>query len=437
MAAALVAVGAAQSAAAPRQTGGEVVNQTRERIPNPLAALHAQAQAALDKKDYASAAQLLTRYLADAPSDAVAHFELGYADTALERWPDAETEYRKAVQIDPKLGPAQLNLGMVVLRRDPVAAVDPLRQAVQLAPDQPGPHLLLALALERSGKPADALAEYRAATQVDPKSFDAHYEIARVLLAMNQASQAESEFRSALELDPNSAEAKEGLAECLFAQKKGEEGVGEMEAYLAERPNDESARVRLVSILIDLGRLDDAMAQLDRVQTSGPNGPGPNAVAADRLRAQILLDRKQFDEAAATLEQAVQLAPNDAPLHADLGRTLLEQKKFSAAAQELGRALELDPKNTTTLNSLVVADDLSGDWEGALEALNRLEQIEPLPPLFWFIRATCQDHLGQLADAMAAYRKFLEIDHGKYETDEELTQRRLPVIEDLLKHQRK
>ncbi|HEV2387114.1 MAG TPA: tetratricopeptide repeat protein [Candidatus Acidoferrales bacterium] len=425
--------GAAPPAARAQKRGaGQTVNQTVERIPNPQGELRAQIQAALDKKDYVAAAPLLARYLEGAPGDAIAHFQLGYADTALERWTDAETEYRRAAQLDPKLAPAQLNLGLVLLRRDPAAAAGPLRQAAQLTPDQPRPHMLLALALERAGKPGDAVAEYRAAARLDDKNFDAHYELARALLALGEAGQAEPEFRRALELQPAAADAQAGLAESLLEQKKNDEGAQALETYLQTRPADEKARLRLISALAESGKFDDALAQLDRIQV-----PGPNELAAYRLRAQILLGRNQFADAVAPLMKTAQLAPNDPAVHAQLGHALVKLQKFTPATPELIRAVQLDPKDTQAWNDLVVAQDMSGNWAGALDALDHLEQIEPLSPISWFLRASCNDHLNRLADAIAAYRKFLQVDDGRFLTEEEESRRRLPVLEDLLKHQKR
>ena len=160
----------------------------------------AVSQSALEKKDYDSAVQLLTKYLAAAPKDPIGHFQLGYAYTALDQWKQAEAEYRQAIALDPKLAPAQLNLGLVLLRNDPAAAVEPLRQAAALSPNDVRPQLLLAMALERSGQLADAAGAYRAAVKIDPKNFDSHYELARILLALKQPAEAEPEFREALAL---------------------------------------------------------------------------------------------------------------------------------------------------------------------------------------------------------------------------------------------
>ena len=428
----LAALTATAPQAALAQGNPQTVNRTVEKIPNPAPDLRAQAQAALEKQDYKSAVDLLTKYLADAPKDPVGHFQLGYAYTALKQWTQAAAEYKQAIALDPKLAPAQLNLGLVLLRSDPAAAVEPLRQAATLSPNETRPQRLLAMALERSGQPAEAAAAYRTAVKIAPKDFDAHYELARILLSLKQPAQAEPEFRQALALQPKSPDALAGLAESLAEQNKTDEGTKELEAYLAVRPADASARVRLAGILANAGRLDDAMAQLAQVADQGPEAP-----AAWRLRGEILLAQKNYAAAIDPLEKAAAALPNDADLHADLGQALLNEKKYEAAAKELTRAVTLDPKRVQAWRDLGAARGLTGQWAATLDALAHLEQLEPLVPISWVVRASCYDHLGKLPEAIAAYQKFLVVDGGKLQTEEYQARRRLPVLEDLLRLQKK
>ena len=98
--------------------------------------------------------------------------------------------------------------------------------------------------------------------------------------------------------------------------------------------------------------------------------------------------------------------------------------------------MQLDPKLARAWNDLAVALDQSGQWAATLVAIDHLEQLEPLEPISWFVRGSCYDHLGRLAEAIAAYKKFLAVDNGKLGTEEYMATHRLPVLEDLLKHQK-
>jgi Tfp pilus assembly protein PilF len=52
---------------------------------------------------------------------------------------------------------------------------------------------------------------------------------------------------------------------------------------------------------------------------------------------------------------------------------------------------------------------LSKNYGAALQLLDILSKHEDLPYGSWFIRATCYDRLGQVAPALDAYKKFLQL----------------------------
>src|SRR5271170_1308856 len=141
----------------------------KKRVPDPAAQalnrLLADAQDAVGRQDYPAAAKDYQDYLEKKPDDAAVHFNLGFAYTALQRPADAKTEYEKAIALDPKMGPAYLNLGVTELASDPAAAVEPLQRAADLMPDQARPKFLLGAALERSGKLPAAIEQYEAASK--------------------------------------------------------------------------------------------------------------------------------------------------------------------------------------------------------------------------------------------------------------------------------
>ena len=141
----------------------------RRHSASSVAPLLAQAQDALDRKDYAAAAPLLEKVVAAKPTDALPHFDLGVAYSQLKRNPEAIAEFRQAISLDPNYAPAHLNLGLLLLDSDPAAAAASFERAAQLMPGQVRPVYLAAEALERAGKRAEAIAQYRAAVALAPK----------------------------------------------------------------------------------------------------------------------------------------------------------------------------------------------------------------------------------------------------------------------------
>ena len=396
-----------------------------QKVRNPLNDLLDEAQAALDKNDYSAAVPPLQKFIAEKPDVAYAHFQLAYAYTALKRPDEAQAEYEKCVVLDPKMPEAQLNLGVLLLEKNPAGAIAPLRKAVDLLPSQSRPRFLLGIAQERSGDLPGALESFEGASRLDPKDVASLIQLGRLYLKSNRPVDAEGKFRMALGLEPKSPEALQGLAFSLDAGKKS----GAVEAYrdyLAVQPQDGITRSRLVHLLVEQEQYDAALAELDR------NSAGqPPTMETLKLKADIEIGQKKLDAAIGTLQQAIALAPNDAQLHGGLGRIYLEMRDFPNAEKELKTALQLDRNNLVYWKDLSSTFYLAGDCPATLSALDVVAKTEKPGPGPWFIRALCYDKLGQVLPALDAYRKFLELDGNRNPDQAWQANQRIHVLEKL------
>jgi protein O-GlcNAc transferase len=392
------------ASALPAQTVGsshQRISQDPEAIA--LNSTLAEAQTAMDGKDFATAVKDYQAYLDKKPDDAAVHFQLGYALTAMQKLDEAKVQYEKAIELDPKMSEAYLNLGLTLLDSAPNAAIGPLEKATTLLPNQVHAKFALASAYERTGNSKLAIEQYQAAEKIDDKDFEIHLALGRTLLNANRPAEAETEFRMALSLKHDSTTSQLGLAKSLVSQKKSAEAADAFGAYLQLVPADGAARIEHASLLFDAGKLDESLAELDRAA----NG-APEALPALKLRALIYYQKKQFSDVVPVLVKAIALAPQDPNLPAELGHAYLEKKDYPNAVQELTVAMKANP-SLDVLNDLVVAQYLSKNYGAALSGLDFLSQHEELPLGSWFIRATCYDRLGQVAPALAAYQKFLQL----------------------------
>ena len=73
--------------------------------------------AALDRKDYQQAKQIFSDLTAADAKDYSAFFYLALAETALKEDEQASTHFRKVLELKPGLYEAELNLGILELRR--------------------------------------------------------------------------------------------------------------------------------------------------------------------------------------------------------------------------------------------------------------------------------------------------------------------------------
>jgi tetratricopeptide (TPR) repeat protein len=413
------------------QSSSQKSSQTKtQKLANPLNDLLDEAQQQIDSSQFEAAIATLQKFIAEKPDIAWAHFQLGYAYTALKRPDEARAEYERATSLDPKMSEAFVNLGILLTPKDPGAAVPPLRKAVELLPAQSRPRFLLGFALERSGDIPAAAKSYEEAVALDPHDAETFLHLGNLYVGLKRYPEAEAKFRAALELDPKSAQALLGLAQSVDAQKKPETADAYRE-YLAVRPSDGGARARLTHLLLDQKQYEAALAELDRADA----GKAPTLDSL-RSRADIQIALKKWDDSIVTIRAAIALAPNDAQLHGGLGRVYLQKRDFPDAEKELKAALQIDRNNIVYWKDLSSTYYLAGNYLATLATLDLIAKAEKPGPGEWFIRALCYDKLNQPKPALEAYEKFLELDQDKNPDQVWQAQQRSKVLRRMLDQKR-
>jgi Flp pilus assembly protein TadD len=412
------------------QDSAQASRSKTQKLANPLNDLLDEAQHAMDANNYEAAIPPLQKFIAEQPEVAYGHFQLAFAYTALKRSDEARAEYERAIALDPKMPEACLNLGILLLQTDPAAAVKPLQKAVDLLPSQSRPRLLLGTAQERSGDLTAAAASFEGAAHLDPQDTDALLHLGNLYLRLKRPADAEPKFRSVLALQPKSAAAALSLAQSLEAQDKPEAADAYQE-YLELQPADSGARAHLVHFLIAQQKYDAALAELDRADAGKP--PSSDSL---RMRADIQIAQNKLNDAAATLQQAIKLAPEDAQLVGGLGRLYLQKRDFPAAERELKAALQIDPRNAVYWKDLTSTYYLSGNWPATLAALDVVAKLETPAAGAWFMRALCYDKLRQIRPALEAYQKFLDLEQGNNSDQVWQAQQRSKVLKHMLEDKR-
>jgi TolB-like protein/Tfp pilus assembly protein PilF len=160
--------------------------------------------------------------------------------------------------------------------------------------------------------------------------------------------------------------------------------------------------------LAPLGRLDEAVAQMDEAQTLDPVSP-----IISRDAAVIFFFRRDFDAAVEQCHYAIQEEPNFYGAYWILGLVEAQKRSFDAAIEAFQRALVLAPKTPRVLGSLGWTLALSGETQHAWAILNELEELEKTRYISPFEKAFIYFGLGQLEDGFIWLDRALE--HRSFE----------------------
>jgi Flp pilus assembly protein TadD len=256
--------------------------------------------AAIQAGDFAKAKEILSAAEAEAPKDAQAAFYLG---VALEKTGDTDgavTKYNKALELDPKLTEAAVNLSALLLDRNRAKeAVTVVEAALGRAPNHPMLLMNRALALEAAGDTAGALRAYGAAVQAQPDNAELRYAHAELLAGAGKKDEALAELRKLIGTDD---------------------------------PRLAGAAAKLLD---ELGAAADCVSALDKAVKNKPNPELYTRRGICRHKAKDDVGAKSDYEAAIALD------PKYAPAHFYLGMHYKNAGKKKEAERSLAKAVEL------------------------------------------------------------------------------------------------
>jgi|SRR5689334_451072 tetratricopeptide (TPR) repeat protein len=375
---------------------------------------------ALEAGKYAEAAAAFTKAIAADPKDYFAHFNLAMAHTFLHQDAEAIAEYRKTLEIKPRLYEAELNGGIVLLRqKNPAEALPLLEDAAGQKPEQFRPRYYYAESQLQTGDYAGAEENFRRALALDAKSADANLGIAQALVQQGKLDDAAPFFRQAAQAEPNYRGYLLQLGNLYEKANRPDAAI----AIYREFPENPAAQARVGELLLAAKKFSDALPSLEEAYRKDPTPPNRMALAEAYVRTQ------QSEKALPLLEQSVAAAPGDYDLRMIYARTLRDRKQFAPAAKQFYEAAKLKPAESKPWTELGDMLYMSGDLPQALAAFEQAAKAGDTSAGNWFLRAIILDKLKQLKPAKAAYEQFLSLSQGQHPDQEFQARQRARILE--------
>src|SRR5258708_2809798 len=179
----------------------------------------------------------------------------------------------------------------------------------------------------------------------------------------------EAALAKALELDDTLAEAHTALGSAKHFYEYDWAGAErEFQRAIELNPGYATAHQWYAQMLGCEGRGQEALVEHNRAVEFDPLSPIINAGTGHRL-----LRLRRYDEAVASLRNAVEMDPNLASAHWSFGLVYAQQKNSAAAIQELQKAQALFRGNALVQGGLGYAYGVSGDMAQAKAVLHHLE----------------------------------------------------------------
>jgi tetratricopeptide (TPR) repeat protein len=267
-------------------------------------------------------------------------------------------------------------LGLLVLTAAMPCAADPVQGVVESAGSTSGQAREVyrqALERERRGDAGGALALLWTAAGLDPGNAEIQARLAEALERVGALDAAIDAWRAAVAARGGEVRTSRGLVLALVAAGRSADAITFARAANERAPADVEALVTL-GLAQSEQDIDAAMDCFTRVLARAPQ----HTLA--RYNLALLLRRvDRLDEAIAELQRVAAVEPRAEVLQA-LGAAWWHRGDGSRATEALQAAIVADPRRADAHQLLGVVRAASRDWTGAAAALRRALELRPQVP---------------------------------------------------------
>jgi len=330
-----------------------------------------------------TAVQQLEAAIELAPDRAEPHRILGLVYAADEQYDRGIAELRKAVSLGPDDERARLALADTLVRAEQYpAAEQALRETIARLPRSGRAHYTLARLYQRQGKDMEAVQEFTTAVtfgpllglngiyqamgaisaarqnfdaaidaytkrvELHPNDADAHQDLGETNARLGRIDEALAEFAVALTINPEKTETHASVAQVYLGQSQYVESAEAARRALDLDPSHRQARYVLATSLIRLGRTDEGQRELNEFQRLQALDAAAHArdfeLGGLRREASISSENGDHEKAVVLLRKALELEPDAAVSHVNLGLALLRAGQPAEAVTRFQAAAALN-----------------------------------------------------------------------------------------------
>lgn len=415
------------------------VDQLEKKQPGKPLAANMRGRIQMLQQNSAGARKSFERALEIDPAFFPAVASLAAMDMAEKRPDDARKRFEALLSKDPKNVQALLALAQLAAAntndRDQVVAW--LQKAIEAAPTNPTPRLLLVDTYVRVGDYKQARSAAQSAVTAIPDNLDAQIALGRVQQLSGEVNQAIGTYGKAAAAQPMSPVPLVRLAEAQTAAKDYKAAEQSLRKALEIKPDYLDAQRGLILINVNDKNYKDALATARSVQQQRPKDPIGLSMEGD-----IEVSRKGWPAAIAAYKRALQLAPqapiaiklhsvmlaagsakdaeqfsrtwlssnpDDTTFTAYLGETAIAAKDFPLAEKQLQTVLQRQPENVVALNNLAWVELQLKRPDNALKLAEQATTLAPNQPPFMDTLAAVLSAKGEHAKAVELQSKVVAL----------------------------
>lgn len=302
----------------------------------------------------------------DGEVDPIKLFERGQDAHARGNLQLAAQLYEEAIKLQPEFPEAEYQraTALVSLDRAPEAE-KAFRRAIELRSDWALPAAALGALLVRLNRPDEAEKYLTRALELDAKSVTARVAMARVHA---QAGRREEALRALDALDEETKALPETIAlrnAILTGGKPDAQSRAALEKILKSEPRNAALLARLGALY----RTDDPLRAVEYYARALEIEPRSVDYATGYGAA--LVQARRYQDAVAILRQVLAVTPDNYVAHANLAAALYELKSYMEALKQFEWLVKAKPDIAATYFFIATAHDNLGEYDDALASYER------------------------------------------------------------------
>ena len=194
------------------------------------------------------------------------------------KYKEGAEAFKRALQLEPRLGLAHINLCIALYNVPDLAGAErQAKTALTFAADAPQPYYILGL-IAKTAKPDEAIAAIQHVLKIDPSDVGANINLGQIYSAQKKYTEAIAAFRLAVAAEPYSGSALYGLSQALMRNNQKEEGLALTQKFKELR--ERGSATNISNNYLEQGRYAEAVASTG-TEPELVNKAVPDVVFAD------------------------------------------------------------------------------------------------------------------------------------------------------------
>jgi tetratricopeptide (TPR) repeat protein len=255
----------------------------------------------------------------------------------------------------------------------------------------------------RDGSIEAAIEQLQAAIELAPERAEPRRVLGMVYLAEDQFDRAIDELKKAISLNTGDERARLALADALVGMERFDAAEQSLRETITRLPESGRAHYSLARLFQRQGKQPEALKEFQAALAFNPL-VGLNGIY--QTMGALLAARQSFDAALEAYSQRVDIQPNAADAHQDLGDTYARLSRTDEALAELSVALMIDPTRASAYAGLSQIYLRQGQYDAAVNAARRSLDIEPAQQQTHYALGTALMRLGRADEGERELKEF-------------------------------